>query len=215
MSEKNPKFRIVNPAQTTPAQRTFIVVGLGRSGTSFAASVLDYLGVFMGDEATPRTLEDRRLGQPLDARDDAALQQVIADYDARHDVWGFKRPSMLLHTGRTAPMFRNPHYIFTHRDFFSIALRNEIAIARDITESLRKCVDASARIYDFMEQATQPCLHLSFELMNADRIRAAEVIRDFVFPDQAGQAISEKAFGEFMDRRLDTYLNAPAPAKKD
>lgn len=206
MSKTNPKFRLLNPPVAVPAQRTYIVIGLGRSGTSFVASVLQWLGVFMGDQATERTLEDARLGKAMDARDLDAARAVIADYDKAHDVWGYKRPSMLLHAASTEDMFRNPHYIFTHRDFFTIGLRNEIAISREITESMRKCAEASGHIYALMEQTQAPALHLSFELMNGDRIRAAEILRDYIRPELAGEPIDAQDFETFMDARLKSYL---------
>lgn len=207
MSKINPKFRLLNPAAPMPEQRTYIVIGLGRSGTSFVASVLAYLDVFMGDAATTRTLEDARLGKPMDARDTSTAATVIADYNGRFDVWGYKRPSMLLHAGSTEGMFRNPHYIFTHRDFFAISLRNEIAISRDITESLRKCADASKHIYALIETSTAPSLHLSFEVMNAEPLRAAEIIRDFVRPEDSSRPIDGADFEAFMDARLKSYLD--------
>lgn len=206
MSKTNPKFRLLNPVVEATAQRTYIVIGLGRSGTSFVASVLAYLNIFMGDAATERTLEDSRLGRPMDARDTETAAMVIADYNDRFDVWGYKRSSMLLHAKSTEGLFRNPHYIFTHRDFFAIGLRNEIAISRDITESLRKCADASKHIYTLMETSTAPSLHLSFEVMNAEPLRAAEIIRDFVRPDDVGKPIDGDNFEAFMDARLKSYL---------
>lgn len=206
MSNTNPKFRLLHPAAPATAQRTYIVIGLGRSGTSFVASVLAYLDIFMGDAATEGTLEDARLAKPIEARNTDATAAVIADYNSRHDVWGYKRPSMLLYANWTEAMFRNPHYIFTHRDFFAIALRNEIAISRDITESLRKCAEASKHIYTLLETSTAPALHLSFEVMNAERLRAAEIIRDFARPEDAGKPIDGASFEAFMDARLKSYL---------
>lgn len=122
MGQENPKFKLLNGTENPPGQRTYIVLGLGRSGTSFVASVLEYLGIFMGDAPTRRTLEDGRLGRLMDKRDYDAAGEVIADYDARHDIWSVKRPSMLLHAKATEHLFRNPHYIVTHRDFLSVAL---------------------------------------------------------------------------------------------
>ena len=206
-SYANAKVRLLNPSETEPERRTYIVIGLGRSGTSFVASVLRYLDVFLGDAATERTLEDARLGRQMDARDDAAAAGTIADYDSRFDVWGFKRPSMLLHAARTEGLFRNPRYIFTHRDFFAIGLRNEIAIARGISDSLRRCVEASGHIYRLMETSAAPSLHLSFEAMIGDRLRAAEVIRDFVRPEAAGTPIDRPDFEAFMDARLRSYFS--------
>lgn len=40
MNKTNPKFRLMHPVAPMPTQRTYIVIGLGRSGTSFVASVL-------------------------------------------------------------------------------------------------------------------------------------------------------------------------------
>lgn len=205
-TRKNPQFRLLNRSEETPPERTYIVIGMGRSGTSFIASVLDWLGVFLGDQPTARTLEDARLGRLMDACDFQQANEVIADYNRRYSIWGYKRPSMLLHAAQNEGMFRNPHYIFAHRDFFGIALRNEMAISRDITESIRKCVNASAHVYDLMETTKVPSLHLSFELVKGDQLRAAEIIRDFVHPEKAGTPLDTPAFTAFIDDRLKIYL---------
>lgn len=206
MNQTNPKYRLINPPDAAPNQRTYIVLGLGRSGTSFIASVLGYLGVFAGDKVTKGNLEDLRLTTPIEANDFTAAAAVIKDYNERHYVWAYKRPSMVGRAAATEKLFRNPHYIFTHRDFFALALRNEIAISREIAESLRKSVASSRHLYAFMESTSAPCLHLSFELMNAAPLQAAEIIRDFVLPEQAGTPIDAEAFQAFMDENLRVYL---------
>lgn len=202
----NPKYSLLNYPEVHPGKRTVIVTGLGRSGTSFAASVLAYLGVFLGDEATKRTNEDHRLGSLLEERRDFEASKVIAEYNERHQVWGLKRPSMFIHAARTEKLFRNPRYIITHRDLFAIALRNEIAISRDILQSLEKSVDAVSNLYKFMGGTKAPTLHLSFELINADRRKAAEIIRDFAFPNKAGTPFDDAGFEEFMDAKHKDYF---------
>jgi len=215
MSTINPLFRQLNSTKDMPEKRTYIVVGLGRSGTSFIASVLSWLGVFLGDDVTDFTLEDARLGNSIEdahsenftnKRDVENLKAVIADYNSRYPVWGYKRPSMLLAAAKTETLFRNPCYIFTHRDFFTVALRNEIAIGRELTESIRKCADASDHIYRLMETTNAPSLHLSFELTSGDRLRAAAIIRDFVRPEDAGKPIDVAEFEAFMDERHKRYF---------
>jgi len=206
MTKTNPKYRLLNPAPVPAGQRTYIVIGLGRSGTSFIASVLDYFGIFLGDKVRKDNLEDLRLTGPIEANDYAAARDVITDYNARFDIWAYKRPSMLLRATATESLFRNPHYIFTHRDFFALALRNEISISREIADSLRKSIEASKHIYALMESTSVPCLHLSFELSNADPVKAAGLIRDFALPDRKREPIDKKAFKAFMDANLRVYL---------
>jgi hypothetical protein len=206
MTKTNPKYKLVNLVTTIPVHRTYIVLGLGRSGTSFIASVLGYLGIFCGDKVTPASREDLHLTAPIEANDFMAASKVIENYNERHNVWAFKRPSMVGHAAATEKLFRNPHYIFTHRDFFALALRNEIAISRDIAQSLRNSMASSKHLYAFMESTTAPCLHLSFELTNAAPLQAAEIIRDFVLPEQAGKPIDADAFQAFIDESRRVYL---------
>jgi len=206
MTNKNPKYRLLNAPKVTSEQRTYIILGLGRSGTSFISSVLGYFGIFSGDRVTKGNLEDMRLIVQIEAEDYTAAKTVIEDYNARFDVWAYKRPSMLLRAAATESLFRNPHYIFTHRDFFALALRNEMDISRDIAESMRKSVAASKHFYSFMETSSSPCLHLSFELMDAEPVQAALIVRDFVFPAQNGAPIDAEAFKAFMDANLEVYL---------
>jgi hypothetical protein len=150
MTNKNPKYRLLNAPKVTSEQRTYIILGLGRSGTSFISSVLGYFGIFSGDRVTKGNLEDMRLTVQIEAEDYTAAKTVIEDYNARFDVWAYKRPSMLLRAAATESLFRNPHYIFTHRDFFALALRNEMDISRDIAESMRKSVAASKQAFLFL-----------------------------------------------------------------
>lgn len=209
----NTKYRIYNQPEQPPLQKTVIVFGLGRSGTSFIASALDYLGCFMGERASQGTMEDALLSHAMEAKDDARLRELISDTNDRHDIWGFKRPSSILHINRIEPMFRNPHYIFTHRDFFAIALRNEVSIGRDVLDGLARCMKHAPAIYDLMAKTTKPSLHLSFEIALTEPVLAAEVIRDFVFPQRKGTPIDAADFHKAMRRRHEIYLDGPKGEK--
>jgi hypothetical protein len=209
----NTKYRIYNQLEQPPQQKTIIVLGLGRSGTSFIASVLDYLGCFMGERVTQRTMEDALLSKTMEAKDDESLRELIADTNDKHDVWGFKRPSSILHINRIEPMFRNPHYIFTHRDFFAIALRNEVSIGRDVIDGLASCMKSGPAMYDLMAKTTKPSLHISFEIALTKPVFAAELIREFVFPEQKGSVIDAVDFHKAMSRRHEIYLGEPEGAR--
>jgi hypothetical protein len=52
---------LINDPDRAAEERTIVVLGTARSGTSLAAGVLSHLGVFMGDNARAPVFEDTRL----------------------------------------------------------------------------------------------------------------------------------------------------------
>lgn len=133
----SPAF-VANPP-TPGAQKTVVVLGAFRGGTSLVARVLKALGVFMGAEfAHPDreydTVEDAEFQRllhrrdlltraeivPSDFRADeiASLRELIAERNARHDLWGWKYPGSVvwcLHAG-IERYLRNPHFVTVFRD---------------------------------------------------------------------------------------------------
>ena len=161
----NPKYRLMNLRDSgRPRKRTYIVIGLGRSGTTLVCSILKYLGVFLGSELSPRNLEDERLAVAIESQNVADVEVIISDYNDQHDIWAFKRPNMINLAGEFEHLFRNPHYIFVHRDLFAISLRNEIAIGRDVLEGLRHSIASAQRMHKLITRSQAPSLHLCFEL---------------------------------------------------
>ncbi len=203
---ENPKYRLMNVRKgKPPQQRTYIVIGLGRSGTTFVSSILDYLGIFLGSELNYRNLEDDRLSIAIESHDYREVEAIISDYNNRHDIWAYKRPNMTNVAGELEHLFRNLHYIFVHRDLFAISLRNEIAIGRDILEGLDNSMASAQRMRALIAESAAPSLHVCFELMAADPRKSAELIADFVVgPDHRSDFHSDK-FADFMAGRREAY----------
>jgi len=188
-----------------PQKRTYLVIGLGRSGTTIVCSILNYLGVYLGAEVEDSNLEDSRLAVALEIQDIAGVQEIIDDYDSHHSLWAFKRPNMVNIAGNLEHLFRNPHYIFVHRDLFAISLRNEISIGRKLPEGLKNAMASWQRMHQLIETTKAPSLHLSFELLITDPKKSAILIEDFVTcPSQAGDFHSDR-FTKFMRARLKAY----------
>jgi hypothetical protein len=205
---RNPKFDLVNPPTGATEEKTIIVIGLGRSGTTLVASILSYLGIFLGDRANTAFMEDMRLTEPVESNEIQKVREVIADYNSKHKIWAYKRPSMLLFAGRLNQEFRNPRYIFVHRDFFSIALRNRISISRDINISIAKCMKAYESVFALMKTVEAPSLHLSYELLLLDKVESANVIRDFIFDGSKVPAIDSTHLKNLLNERHKAYLEA-------
>ena len=152
-----------------PEERTFIVIGLARGGTTMVARLLDAFGVHMGDEADNPVVEDRRIAAAIEDGGDAAVRAVVADYDANHAVWGFKRPNVFRSLDPQNLPFRNPHFVVVVRDPLAIANRNRISMFKDPLVDMADSVELMADLVRFVEaQRAHPMFLLSFDksLMN-------------------------------------------------
>lgn len=107
-------------------KKTFVVIGVARSGTSIFAGALYHLEVFMGNAQAP-VYEDLRLSLAYEKQSKEKFEAVVADYNAEHDVWAWQRPSALNSLPKITKKLCNPHFIFVFRDCLSVANPNVIS----------------------------------------------------------------------------------------
>lgn len=146
--------------------RTFIVSGLARSGTSMVAQVLQGAGVFMGDELDDVVFEDHEFSLLFSETNYSQnrLQTLARGRDQRHAIWGFKRPHLHVEGSHLIELFRNPFVILMVRDPVAIASRNAIAEQVDASISL---ADATGDLYHLLRYADSLCcpvLLMSYEI---------------------------------------------------
>ena len=111
-------------------QKTFIIFGIPRGGTTMIARVAEQLGVGMGS-GLPSNYEDDEFN--YDKMSDAlkedpklmarALLRAINRRNGRHDVWGWKYPRAHLYLPLIIKQVRNPHLICVLRDPVASSLR--------------------------------------------------------------------------------------------
>jgi hypothetical protein len=145
-------------------ERTLLVTGLARSGTSMLAALLQAAGVWLGDHVYEPINEDAEITQMLRARDFARLDALIRRQNAKTPVWGFKMPDLhqyLQHDelGR----FRNPHLIAIFRDPVAVAARNALSEQADGTEAFIETTAAMHSMAQFVRASGLPFLLLSYE----------------------------------------------------
>ena len=141
--------------------RTIVVVGVARGGTSIVAGALATLGLPMGERCHPPVFEDLRLSLAFEAQSEETFETVVADYNAAHAAWGWKRPSTLAKLDRLEGALRNPHFIFVFRDLFSIANRNAISMNLGLDKGLRRALEDYGKIVDFLERTRSPAMLVS------------------------------------------------------
>lgn len=155
-------FRNWEPAEHRGAPATIIVVGVPRSGTSMVATCLQELGVPLGS-ADRAVREDLSIAQALESGDRPTLAERIAERDAQHTVWGFKRPTAFRVLADYLDMFRNPRLVVTYRDPLAIAARNQLSMQVPLLKGLRQASRALVGLTRFVEEQSVPVMLVSYE----------------------------------------------------
>lgn len=165
-------IRFGPPAAPGNSPRTFVLSGLGRSGTSMLAVILAELGFLSREHCYPVTLEDRELFHLLSERKRQDLINAIAARNQQEMSWAFKIPSI---HGYLEPsdlaLFRNPHLMVVVRDLVAVAARHAISELVDPVESLFEAAQGEASFMDFLRRVTCPVLFISYEKALRDPVR--------------------------------------------
>jgi hypothetical protein len=145
-------------------EKTLLVTGLARSGTSMLATLLLEAGIWLGDHVYQPINEDAEIAQILRARDFTRLDALIGRQNARTPIWGFKMPDLhqFLQHDELA-RFRNPHLIVIYRDPVAVAVRNALVEQVDGTQALIETTAAMHSLVQFVRASRLPFLMLSYE----------------------------------------------------
>lgn len=147
-----------------PCQRTLIVTGIARSGTSLVAGMLRDAGIFMGQFLHEVVEEDAAILDALHSRDMEMLRSMIRDRNAAHPCWGFKVPNLhafLKHN--ELAQFRNPHLLVIYRDPVAVTVRNALSEHFGELDGLAAATSAAYALARFVQRAPCPVLLLSYE----------------------------------------------------
>lgn len=145
-------------------EKTLLVTGLARSGTSMLAAMLQSAGIWLGDHVYEPINEDAEITQMLRARDLFRLDALIKRQNAKTPIWGFKMPDLhqfLQHDELTR--FRNPHLIVIFRDPVALAVRNVVSEHVDGAQAMVEATSAMHSLTRFVLASHLPFLFLSYE----------------------------------------------------
>ncbi len=183
---------VANPP-TADVQKTVVVLGAFRGGTSMVAQVLKELGVFMGDQFAPpdveyNNLEDQEFQALLHRRDLltqkditladfsseelAKLRSLIEKRNREHALWGWKYPATVIWClyAELAKYLRNPHFITVFRDPLA-TFQHELDKQSIKPDRLRVDKGRSfawvglqnQRLVEYVQQSESPHLLISYE----------------------------------------------------
>jgi hypothetical protein len=157
-------------------QKTYIVCGNFRGGTTAVAQLLDRLGIPMGEKMDPNNnCEDLEFQKLLlrDALDRPALARLVGERNARHNIWGFKFPGAHLHMPEMLDSFRNPRVIFVFRDPYAVADSEQRRTGQDLHQMMVRTVEYNLRMTRLLQTLSCPAHPVSFEQL---LVRPAAVV---------------------------------------
>jgi hypothetical protein len=145
---------------------TIVASGVGRSGTSMIARVLDALGIPMGRTDGLAVFEDQEFLQSLLFFEIGRMQELIETRNASFDKWGFKFASIQNHLfPAQLSLFRNPRLIIVMRDAVATANRSHTSDPDKPTAeaALVNVAKQTMDIIDFVRNSACPTLLVSYE----------------------------------------------------
>ncbi|MGB1560674.1 MAG: hypothetical protein ACPHN2_04145 [Sinimarinibacterium flocculans] len=200
----NTGLQWVNVTDPPDAERTLIVLGVARSGTTMVAGALQQLGVdMMGGQKPNPVFEDLELGHALEAGDGTLASRLIRERDAGAAVWGWKRPSAIGYMRRSERLFRNPCYVVVFRDLLAIANRNRISVQANLLDNLDETLAHYRRLLAFLRRSRRPMLLVSYEKAMLDRRAFVDALARLAPLPTADQRVAAE---EFIRTNSEAYL---------
>ena len=188
--------------------KTIVIISQRRSGSSMFAGILYYLGIDMGEKATPEQssgrnpkgfFEDRNIigiseemtsfvmANPSIPRETLiqGYEGRIKEYfDSRKDIWGFKDVNFLDFSDIYVKYIENPYYIFVFRNPLDIAMSYSDWHKTDIISTLAMVNKNNSKIFRLIKKLKGEKLLVSYEKTLQDPMKSVNEIMNFIGYDK-------------------------------
>jgi hypothetical protein len=154
------------PAFPTTPQRTIVMTGAARTGTSFVSSVFARLGLPMrrdGGDHVSGHFEQVPLRAALVAGDHDRLKSIIAEFNAGFDIWGWKAPAIRKDFETVTKLIRNPCFV-VFKEPLSVALRKfERGRKANLARVFSRTIQDYLELVEYAQASPHPCLLVSYD----------------------------------------------------
>ncbi|SEL40952.1 hypothetical protein SAMN05443999_105128 [Roseovarius azorensis] len=168
---------------TDDPQRTYVIFGMPRGGTTMVAGVAALLGLDIGQDL-PRNLEDPAFN--LDVQHGtyetklASIRRTIAWRNTEQLVWGWKFPNAARYLPKLADDIANPHLIIVFRDFPAESYRMHDHKGGSIEDLLGTYIRRLRQIKEVIALYKCPKMFLSYEKCIAEPDHFIDELRAFL-----------------------------------
>lgn len=177
---------VLNQVDEPAAQRTYVMFGTRRGGTSLVAGVVRALGVDLGPVGRRTNNEDA----DFQNRPTGHMRAAIARRNSELDVWGWKFPGAGTYLPELLASLRNPFFIVMFRDPVAAALSqarlDREVIRRPPPVSLQESNANMNTNTSLVLASGHPCLLISNEKAREEPSALIDEIADFLFVPRPG-----------------------------
>lgn len=175
-------------ASKSVSNKTFVLFGNPRGGTTMIANVVRSMGIFLGNDL-PVNLEDNgfnwdilsRLKPELSRVDKiTSIKKVIQDRNAQHNVWGWKYPRANVYFKDISSELTNPMLICVFRDVVASTARGVVRRREDPLILMRRALDLQSSNLRLIQQSQLPTLLVSYEKAIADPLQLVTSLNRFI-----------------------------------
>lgn len=153
-------------AHKVTAQKSIVICGVPRGGTSFAASVFARLGVPFSrsrERQVGRRYEHRALRAAFTARDGGAVRRIAHEFSTEHAVWAWKLPAIYRDLGFVTDLVPNPHFVLIFKEPLSVAARKTDVSGKETLLALEQVLSAYQLMTELAEATEHPMLLISYD----------------------------------------------------
>ena len=167
------------------AEKTVVILGVPRGGTSMVAGVVRELGIDLGPRLGVNHEDPRFLPGDLQI-----IRQRIAERNATSGTWGWKMPHSTDYIDAIERDLRNPHIIFVFRNILGIALSQERHSGADIHVALGFSKQRLQTVLDKIKTISSPMLLVDYDSALLDPADFLDSLSGFLGlqPDTATRA---------------------------
>ncbi len=186
---KKPGCKILRPG-TLEREKTLVVLGSPRGGTSMLAGLLRELGIHMGDRIDRHNHED----QAFLSEDLEQIRATIAQRNAEHPVWGWKVPDSIRYLPEIESQLRNPHYLAVLRNPLAVAASmHRYSTNMPLESGLKRALEYFHLIEAFIARTRNPVLLVDYEAAVLAPAALVESLGDFLRLELDEEAIEQAA----------------------
>lgn len=192
----------INAPKGQENQKTVVVLGVERGGTSMVAGVIRALGVDMGQRAGLNHEDPRFLTE-----EDDKLEKLIGIRDKEANVWGFKMPKAVNKLAFFNKHLRNPYLVIVHRNLAAVADSWKQRGAGQYLDAIERALNYHRLILEHLRQTTRPALIVNYERSVIDKEATVREIAGFLGLAVDGEAINRAV--EMITGDGKGYVNLP------
>jgi hypothetical protein len=168
----NTGIMVVGNPTPSDRDRTIVITGTPRGGTTMVAECLRTLGLPIGvtgpatgsrfnlEDPDFQTLLGRESPGEIDLQ---SLRALVLRRNLENRVWGFKLPMALNSLPILEQELRGAQFVLIFRDPIAVSSREVVAVGIEAVEAMRRTLIWQERMIAFVESSGAGCLLLSYE----------------------------------------------------